>query len=273
MEALSGFTCAAAAVSLTYPIETLSRQFHVTNSATATTKTLWRDMSRSPKTFYRGLASALVTQPTYWAIYMPTYNALKTLSFSSLPNTSSFVAGWFAGVTATLVTNPLWVVRQRMQTEIVRKRVTTLPKNNEGYGYGYAALVLKLYKEDGLRTFFRGAGITLVKNVQMALLLPLFEQFNARADAVGLPKNAATVAVLAATAKIASSTLVYPLDVIRTNVRFREGARVNILDVTRELVSRPGGLRNLFRGIGWYWISAGSTFAAMMTAQHLISAR
>lgn len=41
--------------------------------------------------FYKGLGSALITQPTYWACYMPLYKVLKEKGMSSM------TAGWTAG--------------------------------------------------------------------------------------------------------------------------------------------------------------------------------
>ena len=49
--------------------------------------------------FYKGLGSALITQPTYWACYMPLYKVLKEKGMSSM------TAGWPAGAIGFLPWN------------------------------------------------------------------------------------------------------------------------------------------------------------------------
>jgi hypothetical protein len=102
--------------------------------------------------------------------------------------------------------------------------------------------------------------VTLVKNIQMALLLPLFERINNHE--IWKTWNVSPVVATglsAATAKIIASTGVYPLDVIRTNIRYVERKKVNIAEVTRQIIRSPGGFANLFRGIGWYGILIAKT--------------
>ncbi len=270
--ALTGFGCSAAAIVSMYPLDTIARQFHVTSRTNATTRSLVSGMIRKgPFSFYKGVIAAAWTQPIYWAANLPVYDALKRAALSHGYGDSfrvNMCAGWFAGATATIITNPLWVVRYRLQTEILRNR----------HG-GYVSVVRRLWLENGYRAFLRGTNITLVKNIQMAFLLPMFDRWTKEAkeskniwgtlsNAIGIGP---TVAVAAVTAKIVSSTAVYPLDVIRTNVRYEEGKRIRYSDVTRELIGRKGGVLNLFRGIGWYWASSAGMFAVMMTLKHYIN--
>lgn len=155
IDAITGFFTSAIAIAATYPADTISRRQQVTTVSAV-------DLKRG--SLYKGLGPALGTQPMFWAINMPLYNVLKRQNAGMV---SDMLAGFTAGAVATVATNPLWMLRQRMQTETVKG------KNN-----GYSALMRELYAEDGARTFFRGTGITLVKNVQMAFLLPLFERIN-----------------------------------------------------------------------------------------------
>lgn len=111
------------------------------------------------------------------------------------------VIGFSAGAIATISTNPLWMLRQRMQTELLKN------KRNS-----YYSLTKELYAENGIRTFFRGTTVTLAKNIQMALLLPLFERINDH-DIWKKWNISPVVAtgISAATAKVIASTGVYPL--------------------------------------------------------------
>lgn len=266
-----GFGCSSAAIALTFPVESLARQFHVTSSSQANTASLIRGMmSRGRMGFYKGLTPALVCQPLFWAVYMPTHRALKDIVGGNPGVYTNMALGWTAGAIGAVATNPVWVVRQRMQTEIVREQ-----RNNS-----YPKLIRSMWKEDGLRTFMRGTGVTTLKNIQMAFLLPLFDTFQDSAkQGTGLfgpvqerLGTGLTVAVAAASAKILASTPVYPLDIIRTNIRFMEGEHIRFVDAARDVLGRPGGARNLFRGIGWYWTHSAATFAVMMSLMHYATA-
>jgi len=257
-----GFGTSASAIAITFPAETLVRQFHVTDRAKHNTRTLVKEMSkRGARGFYQGLGPALITQPVFWAVYAPTYGALKRFS-----GHDSFVwnmgQSYAASCFAAAVSNPLWVLRQRMQTEIVKGKRNTYP-----------SLIRELGRENGARTFFRGLNVTMVKNVQMMALMPLFEKWKDQAQSGegwgGMIKTfglntTVVVAISAASAKIVSSTAVYPLDVLRTNMRFVEGKTVTVRNVAKDvLLKRSGGALNLFRGLGWYWVSASSMFGLM----------
>jgi len=258
-DSIIGFGTSATAIALTFPAESLAKQFHVTDSAKANTRTLVKDMSkRGIRGFYQGLGPALITQPMFWSVYFPLYKMLK---HQNPENKFYWNMGnaYIASGVAAAVSNPLWVIRQRMQTEIIKKKRNT-----------YTSLVKELYRENGIKTFFRGLNVTLVKNVQMMLLMPLFDVWKQQAQngesvwtQIGFGTTAA-VALSAASAKIISSTGVYPLDVLRTNIRFVEAKNITYKQVLSDVImKRTGGVLNLFRGVGWYWVSAAGMFAIM----------
>ena len=249
-KAFIGFTSSSIATFLTYPMETIFRQCHVTSNST-TVRSLTMQMIKKPKLFYSGLNSALITQPLYWTLYMPIYPRLKeTLK-------SSMAAGFVAGAVGTIATNPLWVMRQRLQTNLLYQ-----PDGNS-----YRNVIRSMYKEGGLKVFFRGTQLTLVKNIQMAFLIPLFEYFTSSSSSIHLP-----LPIAAAASKIISSTGVYPLDVIRTNMRCqRSKANPSFVQTSKEIKLRPGGFLNFFRGIPLYWMSSASMFGIMMTIQNDLS--
>ena len=61
---------------------------------------------------------------------------------------------------------------------------------------------------------------------------------------------------------IASCVIYYPVDVIRTNIRDNVENK-SISRMIREIMARPGGLLNFYRGVGIYWISAVPTFGLL----------
>ena len=259
-ESVGAYAGSAFGVALTFPADTLSRQLQVTDRTTTTKQLLRGIRARGFHTLYKGLGPALITQPAYWSVYTPVYHLLqRNTSVETGLSAGNMAIAWSAGAFATVTTNPIWVLRQRMQTEIVK-----------GKRQGYGSLVKELYRENGIRTFFRGTSITLVKNIQMAALLPLFEHWKQSppgfVNAV-LPAGAAVIAS-AGLAKVVSSSWLYPLDVLRTNIRYIEGKDVTFRKAWNEVKGRAG-IRGVVRGIGWYWLSSAGTFAAMMWVRGL----
>ncbi|CAN1292711.1 Nicotinamide adenine dinucleotide transporter 1, chloroplastic [Linum perenne] len=68
---------------------------------------------------YRGLAATVLALLPNWAVYFTVYEQLKAFLSSTdeshLSLGANMIAASGAGVTTTLFTNPLWVVKTRLQ--------------------------------------------------------------------------------------------------------------------------------------------------------------
>jgi solute carrier family 25 folate transporter 32 len=77
------------------------------------------------KGMYRGLSISIVCIPLFHSLYFPLYEGAKEfLSENYGMESNSFKlyalsAGW-SGLICNVLTNPMWVVRTRMQAEIFR---------------------------------------------------------------------------------------------------------------------------------------------------------
>jgi len=80
--------------------------------------------------------------------------------------TINFVCGLQAGVAMTIITNPIFVVKTRMQTSSIDKRYK-----------GFISGLIKLGKEEGLRGMYRGLLPALPLTAHAALHWTLFELF------------------------------------------------------------------------------------------------
>ncbi len=256
-DSVFGFFSSALAISLTYPADTLARQNQVSLAQIKPSHQSWR-------TLYKGLGSALLTQPTYWACYWPLYSWLSVLTIKRelrqrFPFASGVLVSFGAASIATIVTNPLWMIRQRMQTEWVKHKRQR-----------YMMLMSDMYGENGLRTFFRGTGVSLIKNIQTGLLVPIFLKIQKLDfwEKHNVP-HVISAGASGALAKMIAATWLYPIDVIRTNIRFVERKNAPFLVLAREVVSARPHIRLLYRGIGWYWLSSCGIFAIMMALDSL----
>jgi len=256
-DSVFGFLSSALAISLTYPADTLARQNQVSLVQIKPSQQSWR-------TLYKGLGSALITQPTYWACYWPLYSWLSVRTNESelckrFPFATGVIVSFSAAGVATVVTNPLWTIRQRMQTEWVKRK-----------SQRYMMLMSDMYGENGLKTFFRGTGVSLIKNIQTGLLVPIFLKIRKLDfwEKHNVPP-VLSAGASGALAKMLAATWLYPIDVVRTNMRFVERKIVPFSVLAREVVSARPHIRLLYRGIGWYWLSSCGIFAIMMALDSL----
>lgn len=79
------------------------------------------------------------------------------------------VAAMTAGATGTIITNPLWVLKTRFMTQ-------TLAPGETRYKHTGDA-ILRIYRNEGITSFYRGMLPSLAGVSHIALQFPLYEKF------------------------------------------------------------------------------------------------
>lgn len=74
-----------------------------------------------------------------------------------------------AGASGTILTNPLWVVKTRFMTQ-------QTSSGEQRYRHTWDALV-RIYREEGGKAFYRGMLPSLFGVVHVAVQFPLYERF------------------------------------------------------------------------------------------------
>ncbi|XP_039259321.2 mitochondrial glutamate carrier 1-like [Styela clava] len=103
---------------------------------------------------YKGLSVTLMRDIPFSVIYFPLFAHLNAIGLRRRDDTRSpfFVslfAGMIAGATAAVSVNPIDVVKTRIQT--------LAPSTNNREYKGVKDCARRIYKEEGLKAFFRGA--------------------------------------------------------------------------------------------------------------------
>src|ERR1700737_790306 len=117
------------------------------------------------KGYYRGLPTSLLQIAPYMAILFSTYETTrKTLTTHNLtsPATASFVAGGFAGILSKCTIFPLDTIRKRLQDQgpTLNKYIhRDIPVYN-----GITHCVRSILRDEGVRGFYKGLGVALVKS-------------------------------------------------------------------------------------------------------------
>ncbi|NWH78582.1 S2536 protein, partial [Piaya cayana] len=208
------------------------------------------------------------------AIYFATYSGAKErLNDVLLPESKKvhMLSAACAGITCATLTNPIWLVKTRMQLEARVKG--EMAKNA-------FQCALRVYRTEGLRGFYRGvtasyAGVseTIIHFViYEALKQKLRSSCHSLSPPLTLSPNSYDFFGLmgaAAVSKTCASCIAYPHEVIRTRLR-EEGSRYRSFIQTLQLVVHEEGPLALYRGLLAHLIRQIPNAAITMATYELI---
>jgi solute carrier family 25 (mitochondrial folate transporter), member 32 len=226
--------------SLTYPIDAIKTNYQVAN---LNQKPILKDVikqiyiTHGIRGFYRGISSNLLTYPLFWGIF-----------FQTNSHSNVFIA---SGI-ASLVTNPLFVLKTRFQSlghsdNLVNQKVS------------YFNLTKNIYKNEGPRGFFKGFGSTLANNTKLWIQMPLYDKLYEKTN---------NIVMASMIAKIASATLYYPTDLIRTNQRNLKDNR-NVFELSKSIY-RTNGIKGFYNGVMLYNLVSIPSFVTLMVCRDYI---
>ncbi|KAG1656638.1 hypothetical protein FOA52_008862 [Chlamydomonas sp. UWO 241] len=213
------------------------------------------------KGLYRGLGPTLVALLPNWAVYFTIYDKMKnTLTQrpdgTRRPATPSvhMAAAASAGAATLLVTNPLWVVKTRMQTQNlnIKRSAGAGALLRVPYTSTLNALV-RIAREEGVHGLYSGLVASMFGIVHVAIQFPLYEYSKSRiaenTDRCSNELTAAELVVTSAMSKMVASTVTYPHEVVRSYMHITPGSGPlqGLIDACRT-VWREDGVRGFYRG-------------------------
>ncbi|XP_074857888.1 solute carrier family 25 member 33-like [Carettochelys insculpta] len=223
---------------------------------------------------FRGLGPNLVGVAPSRAIYFAAYaGAKEKLNAVFVPESKKVhvLSAICAGITSSTLTNPIWLVKTRMQLEARTKGET---RSNA------LQCTMHVYRTEGLRGFYRGISASYAGVSETVIHFVIYEALKQRLreQRPFLPSIFALaptshdffgLMAAAAISKTCASCIAYPHEVIRTRLR-EEGSRYRSFVQTLRLVVHEEGLLALYRGLLAQMMRQIPNTAIMMATYELI---
>jgi len=233
--------------------------------------------------FWRGMRPTLVGIIPARSAYFYTYEQSKRFLGSmgvtegGVPN--ALVSGLAAGIAGNTLTNPIWVVKTRLQLladSTAGQKVYT----------GYRDTIRSIFKEEGIAGFYKGISASYWGCLEGATQFMIYEQIKTRLIArqneireqqgLGTTDKLPKLSYLlsAAVAKGTASIITYPHEVART--RLREQARNGVFKYTGMwqtigVIAKEEGRKGLYSGMGVHLMKVVPNTAIMFLTYEIVN--
>lgn len=226
--------------------------------------------AEGPKGFFRGLVPTLIgilpARATYFWAYTTTKSGLSE-KFGGENSAIHMVSAAAAGITSNTLTNPIWVMKSRVQLQAGSSG------NSRTYK-GYGDAIRRIFREEGLNGFFKGLSASYWGVTEGAIQFVVYEKIKKKIIADNRArlngsngsaeylsnKDPTTLTSMqyisaAAISKLIASVTTYPHEVVRLRMREQPqfvGAVPKYRGMVQSLrlIAREEGRRGLYAGMG-----------------------
>lgn len=210
--------------------------------------------------FYQGIKAPLLGACLENAILFASYNItsemfiknLKLKSNDDLPLWTKCASGGFAGFTASFILTPIELVKCKLQVLNLSSGAgaTTSAGNNI-----YGSIIRSVIQKDGVTGLWSGLSSTLVREVfGTAIWFGTYEYFTEvfrRQRGKGAQNTDLESMVSGAFAGVFFNFSMFPADTIKSNIQINDNFKnVSFWKVGKWVCKQPGGIKNLYNGLG-----------------------
>ncbi|KAI6714345.1 hypothetical protein PZA11_007810 [Diplocarpon coronariae] len=211
-----------------------------------TGRVIWRE--EGLKGMYRGLGPIILGYLPTWAVYFTVYGRSKALFGEYIENVygTNFCSSLVAGASSTMVTNPIWVIKTRLMSQVSSKSTANGARPPWHYRSTFDA-ARKMYTTEGVLSFYSGLTPALLGLTHVGVQFPAYEYLKTKFTGQGMGKSAEGddsshwIGVFSASvlSKAIASSATYPHEVIRTRLQTQQRTMPSS---TSEYAAFRGGL-------------------------------
>lgn len=232
------------------------------------------------KGLYRGLSPTLFALLPNWAVYFSVYERLKISIGSRVSPENSQSAGVHmaaaagAGAATMLITNPIWVVKTRIQTQHMGVKMGA---NGSTKLYkGTIDALVRIAREEGIGGLYSGFLPSLLGVMHVVIQFPLYEKMkysfaNRRHNRETDELTAGELIVASALSKMVASTATYPHEVVRSHMHVAGSGALKDFTATCGAIMREEGLSGFYRGCVTNLLRTTPAAAATFTSFEVIN--
>ncbi|KAI0339698.1 mitochondrial carrier [Trametopsis cervina] len=214
----------------------------------------------SPRALFKGLGPTLVGVVPARSINFFTYGNGKQVIANRFNDGKEatwvhLCAAACAGIVTGTATNPIWVVKTRLQlAEHDRAAVATKPQHRNWHG-GSWDMIKQIVRDEGIKGFYKGLSASYLGVTEGTIQWVLYERLKKMTKESAVPGSASEWAGLlgsAGTAKCVATLITYPHEVIRTRLRqplVNGKMKYTGLAQTLRLVIAEEGAKSLYGGL------------------------
>jgi len=199
------------------------------NGMIGTAKVIWKE--EGLRGMYRGLGPIILGYLPTWAVWFTIYGKSKDYlsTNNSNPLLVNFYSSIVAGASSTMVTNPIWVIKTRLMSQVSATSSSSGSRPPWHYNSTLDA-ARKMYRTEGFLSFYSGLTPALLGLTHVAVQFPAYEYLKTKFTGQGMGQQGEGdpgshwFGILSASvlSKILASSATYPHEVIRTRLQTQQ---------------------------------------------------
>jgi len=301
-DGVAGITAGATSTLVFQPLDVIKTRLQVQDEIDAT-KQRYRGLARGVRKIiaeegvrglYAGTTPAVMGSALSWGAYFTFYNAARRRyadgrgdgSGEPLTATMNFMAATEAGIVTTVMTNPIWVIKTRMQLQRATNGAKAATATERPYA-NFIDAFARIAAKEGLGGLYKGLVPSLVLVSHGSIQFVAYEHLKvsatlSRPTRDGSPDvTASEAAVFGVLSKLFAAMITYPVQVVRSRIQQRMDVRsadaptyARFTQALSQTLTREG-LLGLYKGMTPNILrvlpSSAVTFAAYETVTRLLA--
>ncbi|CAH2353697.1 mitochondrial nicotinamide adenine dinucleotide transporter 2 [[Candida] railenensis] len=197
--------------------------------------------------YYRGIGPNLIGNISAWGLYFTLYAEFKANLVKTDSNTVNyFASSTLAGVSTSLLTNPIWVLKTRI--------LGSSKHDNNAYKSIFDG-VKQILRTEGPKSFWKGTIPSMFSVFQASLQFTFYDHL--KNYYTSTPSSTSTYSLstgqyiyISATSKILSMVIMYPSQMVKARLQNYHGTGKTIVSVCKDIWHNEGKLKGFYKGVG-----------------------